>query len=123
MRLASPSSACYPCDNTLGTTMTKRSLGLVMAFSAAVVQAANWGQWRGPNFDGSSPETGLPEKFSTNENVRWVAPMPGPSGSTPAIWENWVFTSTVDAAKKTRQALALERTTGKIVWQQDVGPG
>jgi hypothetical protein len=32
-----------------------------LLFGTGAVEAANWPQWRGPNFDGSSPETGLPE--------------------------------------------------------------
>src|SRR3954453_14075541 len=41
---------------------------LTFAFTASAILstasfATNWPQFRGPNQDGSSPETGLPEKF------------------------------------------------------------
>jgi outer membrane protein assembly factor BamB len=90
---------------------------------ASITHAANWPQWRGPDFNGSSPETGLPEKFSKTENVVWTAPMTGPSGSTPVIFGDHVFVNSIDATKKSRLAVALDRKTGKVLWQQDMGPG
>ncbi|HEY1081255.1 MAG TPA: serine/threonine protein kinase, partial [Prosthecobacter sp.] len=48
--------------------------------------AENWPNWRGPNQDGSSTETGLPVKFSTTENVKWAAPIPGISASVPVVF-------------------------------------
>ena len=61
-----------------------RLLPLVLAISLAQAYAANWPQWRGPNQDGSSPETGLPEKFSKTENVKWSADLPLLSASVPS---------------------------------------
>jgi outer membrane protein assembly factor BamB len=90
---------------------------------ASLTHAANWSQWRGPEFNGSTPETGLPEKFSQTENVAWSTPMTGPSGSTPVIFGDYVFVNSIDAQRKTRLALALDRKTGKQRWQQDMGPG
>ena len=98
-------------------------LFLAATLCASLVHAANWPQWRGPNYDGSSPEKGLPEKFSKTENVAWTAPMPGPSGATPAIFGDNVFVNSIDAAKKSRVALCLDRKTGQVKWQQDLGPG
>lgn len=48
----------------------------LLAVSTLSVSAANWPQFRGPNHDGSTPETGLPESFSRSENVKWAADMP-----------------------------------------------
>lgn len=90
---------------------------------AATAFADNWPQWRGPNFDGSSKETGLPDRFSKTENVKWATPMPGPSGSTPVIFGDHVFANSIDAQKKSRVALCLDRKSGAIKWQSDMGPG
>jgi outer membrane protein assembly factor BamB len=90
---------------------------------ASFSHAANWAQWRGPEFNGSTPETNLPETFSKTENVVWTAPMSGPSGSTPVIFGDYVFVNSVDAQKKSRLAVALDRKTGKPRWQHDMGPG
>lgn len=84
--------------------------------------SADWPQWRGPNFNGSSPETGLPSQW-TRESAAWALAMPGPSASTPVILGGHVFTSTVDAENKTMHALAIERATGKVLWDRRTGDG
>ncbi len=90
---------------------------------ASMTHAANWPQWRGPEFNGATTEASLPEKFNKTENVAWVAPMPGPSGSTPIIFGDHVFINSIDVQKKSRVAISLDRKTGKPRWQQDLGPG
>lgn len=85
--------------------------------------AANWSQWRGPYFNGSTEETDLPSVFSKSENVRWVAELPGPSAATPIIHDNHVFISTVDDRQKKLMAMALDRRTGQTLWSHDVGIG
>lgn len=98
---------------------------LVLAFSAATTLsfAANWPQFRGPNQDGSSPETGLPEKFSRNEGVKWTAAMPGPAASVPAVWGDHVFVTSSDPAKQKLLAICLDAKTGKVKWQHEVTDG
>lgn len=90
---------------------------------ASLVHAAHWPQWRGPNFDGSTTEAGLPVQFSTTENVVWTAPLPGPSGATPVVFGDYVFVSSIDQGKKSRVAIALDRKTGKQRWLHEMGPG
>src|SRR5580765_7059032 len=92
---------------------------LFLALAILPAYAENWQQWRGPHFNGSSDETGLPVKFSKTENVKWSAPMPGPSAATPIIWGDHVFISTVDQQKKSLWALCLDLKTGKVLWQQE----
>ena len=70
------------------------ALSIVLSVAA---HAENWAQWRGPAFNGSSPETGLPTTFSTTEGVKWTVPLPGFSGATPAIWGDSVFVSSPDS--------------------------
>ena len=44
------------------------------------VWAQDWPDWRGPNRDGRSAETNLPEQWSPNgENLLWKAPYGGRS--------------------------------------------
>jgi len=96
---------------------------LLLLVLSLAARAENWAQWRGPFFNGSSTETGLPTKFSKTENVRWTAPMPGPSAATPAIWGDRVFVSSGDQQKKSLCAMCLDRKTGKVLWQHETGPG
>lgn len=62
-------------------------------------------------------------KFSKTEQVKWSEPMPGPSSATPIIWGDHVFVSSTDAKARTLLALALDRTTGKVLWRQKVSDG
>jgi hypothetical protein len=65
---------------------------LVLGCLGIVTLAAdNWPHWRGPGMNGISSETGLPLKWSTEENIAWKVPMPGRSGSTPIIWNEIIF--------------------------------
>ena len=96
---------------------------LSVLLTAPLALADNWPQWRGPNFNGSITEKNLPAEFSKSNNVAWRAPLPGPAGSTPVIFGDRVFVNSIDAAKKSRVALCLDRKTGAVLWQQDVGPG
>jgi len=49
--------------------------------------------------------------------------MPGPSGSTPVVWNDWVFVASTDEAAKTCVALAVDRKTGKELWRKKVADG
>ena len=90
---------------------------------APTLQAVNWPQWRGPAFNGSSPEAETPTVFSRTENVRWSTAMPGPAAATPVVWEDRVFVSSTDATARTLVALALDRKTGTVLWQKKVSDG
>lgn len=89
----------------------------------ASARAENWPHWRGPNFDGSSSEKNLPTEFSKTNNVKWVAPMPGPSAATPIIWGNRVFVSSTDTRTKSLRAICLDFKTGKELWNHEIGVG
>lgn len=99
--------------------MPVSSLALSLFFSTAVL-AENWPQWRGPAFNGSTPEKNLPAKFSKTENVAWTVELPGPGASTPVIWGDSVLVSSGDKKEKNLVALCLDRANGKILWQQKV---
>ena len=104
------------------------ALGLAMslfATAAAAVAAdkGEWQQWRGPNFNGSSPAKDLPAKFDDSTNLLWSTALPGPSAGTPVISGDRVFVSSLDGASKKLLAMCLSRTDGKILWQKEVGNG
>jgi len=92
---------------------------LTLSLTATGLQAENWANWRGPNYNGTSPETGLPETFSLTENVKWQVEMPGIGASTPIIWEDHVFLTSVNDAGNNSVAMALDRKTGKELWRKE----
>ncbi len=89
----------------------------------SVVLAGNWPNWRGPDQDGSSSESGLPEKFSTTEGVKWAAPVPGLSASAPVIWGDNVFITAPIAAEQKLVGLCYDKQTGKEKWRTTISEG
>ncbi len=79
-----------------------------------------WPQWRGPTADSIAPGR-LPTRWSATENVAWKATLPGWGNSTPAIWHDAIFVTSQDEERLL--LLRIDRATGKIVWQQEVGRG
>ena len=77
----------------------------------------NWPMWRGPTGDGTCAESGLPEKWSTSENIVWKIKLPDRGNSTPVIWGDKVFiTQAIEKAGR-RLLLAFDRKTGKQLWE------
>lgn len=97
-----------------------RTFALAFAITLTA-QAENWPQWRGPAFNGSSPETGLPATW-TKESAKWATPLPGPSGATPAVWGDSIFVSSPDA-EKNLLLFCLNRQDGSVRWKQPLATG
>lgn len=94
----------------------------LLALFAATVQAANWPNWRGPEYNGSTDEKNLPTTWSSTENVAWKAPLPGPSGSTPIVWNDHIFVHSPDE-NKNLVLIALNREDGSVRWTKLIGIG
>ena len=108
----------------------KRCLILTLALSlTSGISAENWAQWRGPNFNGSTTETGLPASWAKSENgsqaknIAWKAALPGESASTPIVWEDKIFLSSTDKASENLLAMCISRDNGKLLWSHKVNKG
>jgi outer membrane protein assembly factor BamB len=95
------------------------TLVLLLA-TVSSVRAEDWPQWRGPQFNGSSSEKNLPSEWSQTDNIAWKADLPGSAAATPIVWANRLFLSGVDAARDVTQAMAFDRTSGKLLWSHDI---
>jgi outer membrane protein assembly factor BamB len=84
------------------------------------VRAENWPQFRGPTGQGHSSETGLPLQWSDKDNVAWKTELPGHSWSSPIVWEDHVFVTTATDEGASCRVLALDRTSGTILWNKEV---
>lgn len=82
--------------------------------------AEEWPSWRGPRGDGVSTETGLPLRWSKDENVRWKVAIPGIGHSSPAIWGDRLFLTSCLETEEKRLLLCLDRRDGKLLWQREV---
>lgn len=85
---------------------------------APFVRAGNWPQWRGPERDGVSPETGLPAAFGPGQNMAWKLPLPGRGGSTPVVWGDRIFLTSEDGKDI---VLLCAGTDGKERWKRKLG--
>ena len=102
--------------------MKLQTLASLLAFSSIQAFAGDWQQWRGPEFNGTSPEKGLPEKWSQTEGVKWSLDLPGISGATPIVSGGLVFVMSPDAENK-QWLMAVDRKTGKLAWKQNIADG
>ncbi len=94
------------------------ALGCLVAYClAATARAENWPQWRGARLDGVSSETGLPTTWSKTENIAWRLPLPGPAGSTPAVWQDRIF---LTSAEGQNLVLLCASTRGEELWKQTI---
>lgn len=86
--------------------------------------AESWPNWRGPTLDGVSRETGLPTRWSATENVAWKLPLPAFSGSTPIVWDDWVFLNVATARSTGNLELwAVDRTKQAVAWKRFLSGG
>jgi outer membrane protein assembly factor BamB len=88
--------------------------------SASSVFAEDWPAWRGPRGDGTSLETNVPVRWGPKDNIRWKTAIPGIGHSSPVVAGDRVFVTTCLLEKQQRVLVALDRDTGKIVWQRVV---
>lgn len=82
------------------TPISLALLGLALALPAAGLETnvdanANWPHWRGPKGTGVAPSSSPPIEFSTEKNVKWVWADPGLGFSSPIVWDDTVFVTTV----------------------------
>lgn len=80
-----------------------------------------WPQWRGPFFNGSTDETGLPESWDWDKDVVWASPLPGQSGATPVVCGGRVFVSSMVDRGPDFVALCFDARDGKLLWRRQVG--
>jgi outer membrane protein assembly factor BamB len=67
----------------------------LLAAAGTMTRAQEWAQFRGPTAGVGQDHPDLPERWSTTENVRWVVDVPGIGWSSPVIWGDHLFLTTV----------------------------
>ncbi len=107
-------------------------------FLGAAALAGNWPQFRGPQACGVDTSAALPTTWNVESggNVRWRTPIPGLAHASPIVWGDRVYIATAikpgkaelkvglygsgDSADEKEphqwRLLALDKATGKIVW-------
>ena len=87
------------------------------AGTAIAADSLPWPQWRGPKRDGRVGGDPWPDGLSPKRLTElWRVERTGPSFSGPIVTDHFVFvTETRD--EKTEHVSALDRATGKVVWE------
>ena len=97
-------------------------LGIALADSAektAGEPALDWPQWRGPNRDAVSTETGLLEQWPEGgPRVLWRIPV-GAGYSGVSVSEGKLYTLWDEKGKQ--YLFGLDASTGKELWRQELG--
>jgi len=121
-RLCSPSSLSPFRRIKEGSCMRRlrSAVVVVLLLAGGSLRAENWPQWRGPEGNGISRETGLPLTWSEDSGIAWKTELPAWGNSTPAVWGEALFL-TVQHEDGKLQVLRLNTADGKIVWTRDVG--
>ena len=90
--------------------------GLILSVCSGSLFAADWNQFRGPNRDNLSTETGLLDRWPEGGPERlWTATGLGEGYSTVAIVGDLIYTmGNVDGGE---HLIALDRSSGDIVWK------
>ena len=121
------------------TAIATALISILILTTTLLAQATDtdryWAQWRGPRHSGVSPTANPPLEWSETKNVRWKVEIPGRGFASPVVWGDRVFVLTAvpaglsgDAQHAPRGAatprgmhrflvLALDRKTGKTIWE------
>ena len=114
---------------------------LACVTAGATVSAQNWPAFRGANAAGTADgkPTAVKWNVPAKEGVAWMTPVDGVAVSSPIVWDNRVFVSTAvgsdpkqgirtglygdvepvnDSSKHTWKLVALDKATGKVVWER-----
>ncbi len=93
---------------------------LCLTLPPSMVQALDWPQWRGPNRDAVSLETGLLEEWPEDgPAVLWRIPV-GPGFSSVSVSAGKLYTLWDEKGKQ--YLFGLDASTGKELWRQELGP-
>lgn len=96
-------------------------VALAAAIFAASAPAADWPQWRGPQRNGTSPETGLLKEWpKEGPPLAWKVTNAGSGYSTPAVVGDRVYLLGNDGPEN-EFVLALDSKDGKRVWSTSIG--
>jgi outer membrane protein assembly factor BamB len=121
------------------------SFCLLLTCCAQAASAQNWPQFRGANASGVAENQKTPVSWDApgSRNVVWKTPIPGLSHASPVVWNEHVFVVTAvgddpnptsvpkdrgislarDEAKHSWRIYALDKRSGRVLWQQTAHEG
>src|SRR4030095_7947359 len=103
-------SPAFPAEKKKNTKTAKAEP------AKAAAGVAGWINWRGPLQNGTSPETGLPDKLDGKKPL-WTADFPGQSA--PVIFNGKLYINGLqsDGADLGEGVACFDAESGKLLWQ------
>jgi outer membrane protein assembly factor BamB len=93
---------------------------LLLGVASATAQGRDWIHWRGPEQNGVSRETGLPDSFDPAKkekgNVLWQQPFGGRSAPLVLDGKLYLIQGTGVGVNEGEQVVCLDEKTGKLQW-------
>lgn len=120
------------------------SMLVIIVTLVSPAAAQHWPRFRGPSGSGIANTHPLPTRWdaTTNTGVAWKTAIPGFGHSSPAVWGNRIFITAAVTATRTTfnpkdsgidpardeglyewRVLALDKTSGKILWSRTAHKG
>jgi len=122
------------------------TIAAALSVSVGSAGADRWPSFRGPSASGVASGQNLPDTWNvaTGENIRWKATVPGLAHSSPIVWDDRIYLTTAisslpnasfkpglygegtaseDRSPQRWVVIALDRTTGRMLWQQTAYEG
>jgi outer membrane protein assembly factor BamB len=118
---------------------------LLLSLAALTAVAQNWPQFRGPKATGVAEGSTSAVNWDAGKSVNtlWKIEIPGLAHSSPVVWGNKIFVTTAitsgkdetrfglygdvapvkDDPKHTWKVIALDKRTGKILWERIASEG
>jgi|GEM_PF-22466 len=93
---------------------------ICLGLSGQAAYAENWAEWRGPQHNGISTETGIATSWAKDKNVAWSVKLPGQGGATPVVWEDRIYLTSSEGDDLVVMGIS---TAGKELWKTKVGTG
>ncbi len=108
--------------DTIRSEDVRRAAGVVATVVALMspAMAENWPGFRGPTRQGVSQEKDLPTQWTSEQNIAWHVSLPGRGWSSPIVWDDLVFITTATNAGADCHVMALDRRSGKLLWDTQV---
>jgi outer membrane protein assembly factor BamB len=82
--------------------------------------AGDWPSFRGPAGSGVSSETGVPQRWSKEENIRWKVALPAPGNSSPVVTGDHVLITCAQEKGTKRGLYSFARSDGALEWSRIV---
>ena len=109
LAVASTISLGYAQKTTVATTA-------VAAVTAKAAGHSGWFNWRGPAQNGTSPETGLPDKVDAKAPL-WTADFPGQNAPVIVGGRLYINGRVGEGANLREGVSCFDADTGKLIWQ------